>query len=317
MTSEGPLSIVFMGTPEFAVPSLAALLKGPDRVVLVVTQPDRPKGRGMEPAKSPVRLAAEEHTIPVMTPEKASDPDFIRRIEALSPDLMVAVAYGQILKRLLLDIPRLGVVNVHASLLPAYRGAAPINQAIIDGLAVTGVTTMLLDEGMDTGDILLSREIPIGPDETAGELAGRLAQAGAGLLTETIRRLKGRDIVPIPQDHAKATRAPMLRKEDGLIEWSKTPADIKNHIRGMTPWPGAYARLGGQVVKIFCVREDSAGSDAPPGTIVRIAGDGIYVATGGAIAVITDLQAPGKRRMEAGEFVRGNRIPVGSRFDPS
>ncbi len=317
MTSEGPLSIVFMGTPEFAVPSLLALLSGPDRVVLVVTQPDRPKGRGMGPAKSPVRLAAEGHGVVVVTPEKASDPDLVRRIGDISPDLMVVVAYGQILKRALLDIPPLGVVNVHASLLPAYRGAAPINRAIIDGEEVTGVTTMLLDEGMDTGDILLSREIPIGPDDTAGELALRLAQAGADLLTETIRRLKGHRLLPVPQDHTKATRAPMLTKKDGLIDWSKTPADIKNHIRGMTPWPGAFTRLGGRVIKIFGVREDSTGTDAPPGTIVRVAGDGIYVAAGGRTIVITDLQAPGKRRMEADQFVRGNRIPVGSRFDPS
>ncbi len=314
--SEGPFSIVFMGTPEFAVPCLSALLNGPDRVVLAVTQPDRPKGRGMEAAKSPVRVTAEAHNIPVITPEKASDAGFIRHIADIFPDLIVVVAYGQILKRALLDIPRLGVVNVHASLLPAYRGAAPINRAIIDGRVVTGVTTMLLDEGVDTGDILLSREIPIGPEETAGELALRLALSGAALLTETISRLKQNSIVPTPQDNGKATGAPMLKKEDGIIDWSKTPAGIKNHIRGMTPWPGAFTRLGDRVFKIFGVREDRAVSDAPPGTVVRVADDGIYVAAGGRIVVITDLQAPGKRRMEAGQFVRGNKIPVGSWFDP-
>lgn len=311
-----PLTIVFMGTPEFAVPSLLALLEGPDRVVGVVTQPDRPKGRGMEPTKSPVRLVAEGHAIAVLTPEKASQPDFVGRIEELAPDLIVVVAYGQILKRALLNVPPLGTVNVHASLLPAYRGAAPINHAIIDGRTVTGVTTMLLDEGMDTGDILLSREVAIGSDETAGELAGRLALAGAGLLIETIARLKDGSIAPAPQDHAQATRAPMLKKEDGLIDWSKPPTQIKDQIRGMTPWPGAFSRLDGQMIKIFGVREDSTASDAPPGTIMRVAADGIYVAAGGQIAVITDLQAPGKRRMDADQFVRGKKIRVGSRLSP-
>jgi len=309
-----PLTIVFMGTPEFAVPSLQALLRGPDRLAAVVTQPDRPRGRGMEPSKSPVRLAAEGHGLDVLTPGKAADADFVTLIEALSPDLMVAVAYGQILKRALLDVPRLGTVNVHASLLPDYRGAAPINHAIIDGRTVTGVTTMLLDEGMDTGDILLSREIAIGPDETAGELSERLARAGADLLIETITRLKQGSLAPIPQDSSKATRAPMLRKEDGLIDWSKTPLGIKDHVRGMTPWPGAFSILDGQPVKVFRVREDTAPSDAPPGTIVRVAEDGIYVAAGSRLVVITELQAPGKRRMEAGEFVRGKRLAVGSRF---
>jgi methionyl-tRNA formyltransferase len=315
--SDEPLSVVFMGTPEFAVPSLSALLEGPDRVVCVVTQPDRPKGRGMEPTKSPVKCVAERHGVAVLTPEKASQPEFIERIRKLAPDLVVVVAYGQILKRALLDIPPLGTVNVHASLLPAYRGAAPINHAIIDGRSVTGVTTMLLDEGMDTGDMLLSCEVAIGPDETAGDLAVRLSRAGADLLIETIARLKDGSLVPIPQDPAGATPAPMLRKEDGLIDWSKTPALIKDHIRGMTPWPGAFSLFDGQVIKIFGVREDSASHDAPPGTIVRVAEDGIYVATGGRIAVITDLQAPGKRRMDAGQFVRGKKIPVGSRFGTS
>ncbi len=281
--SDEPLSIVFMGTPEFAVPSLLALLEGVDHVICVVTQPDRPKGRGMEPTKSPVRLVAERHGVAVLTPEKASQPDFIAGLRERAPDLIVVVAYGQILRRALLDIPPLGTVNVHASLLPAYRGAAPINRAIIDGRSVTGVTTMLLDEGMDTGDMLLSREVTIGPEETAGDLAVRLARAGAQLLVETISRLKDGSIVPIPQDPARATPAPMLRKEDGLIDWSKTPALIKDHIRGMTPWPGAFSLLDGRVIKIFGVREDSVAHDAPPGTIVRVAEDGIYVATGGGL----------------------------------
>jgi methionyl-tRNA formyltransferase len=315
MMSEEPLSIVFMGTPEFAVPSLLALLEGPDRVTLVVTQPDRPRGRGMEAAKSPVRLTAEAHAIPVVTPEKASDPGFIQHVRDRSPNLIVVVAYGQILRRSLLDIPPMGVVNVHASLLPAYRGAAPINRAIIDGQVVTGVTTMMLDEGVDTGDVLLSREVPIGSEETAGQLAERLAGDGAHLLIETIEALKEGRIQPVAQDHAKATHAPMLKKEDGLIDWSKTPEAVKNHIRGMTPWPGAFTRLGDRAIKVFGIRQDSEKSGAPPGTIVRVAGDGIYVAAGGRVAVITDLQAPGKQRMEAGQFVRGNKIPVGARFD--
>jgi methionyl-tRNA formyltransferase len=309
-----PLSIVFMGTPEFAVPSLLALLEGPDRVVCVVTQPDRPKGRGMEPAKSPVRLVAEGREVDVLTPERASQPEFILRIRELGPDLIVVVAYGQILKRALLDVPPLGTVNVHASLLPEYRGAAPINRAIIDGRTTTGVTTMLLDEGMDTGDILLRREVAIGPDETAGELAERLAPVGARLLMETIAGLKEGSVVPTPQDHSRATRAPMFAKGDGLIDWSMSPARIRDHVRGMTPWPGAFFLLDGQPLKVFGVRVDPAEIDAPPGTVVRVADDGIYVAAGGQAVVITDLQAPGKRRMDAGQFVRGKRIAVGSRL---
>lgn len=315
--SEESLSIVFMGTPEFAVPSIEALLAGPDRVILVVTQPDRPRGRGMEASKTPVRLAAEAHGIPVVTPEKASDPDFISHIGDRAPDLIVVVAYGQILRRSLLDIPPLGVINVHASLLPAYRGASPINRAILDGLTVTGVTTMLLDEGMDTGDILLSREVPIDPDETAGQLAQRLSRDGARLLVETIEGLKEGRVRPVPQNHAKATRAPMLRKEDGLIDWSKDPGTIKNHVLGMSPWPGAFTRLSDRVIKVFGVRQDSEKSDAPPGTVVRVGDDGIYVAASGGIVVITDLQAPGKQRMEAGPFVRGNKLGVGDRFGVS
>ncbi len=315
--TEGPLSIVFMGTPEFAVPSLSALVGGPDRVVLAVTQPDRPKGRGMETAKSPVRLAAEKHNVPVITPEKASDPAFIQQIRDISPDLIVVVAYGQILKRALLDVPPLGVINVHASLLPAYRGSSPINRAIMDGRPVTGVTTMLLDEGMDTGDTLLFREVPIDPDETAGDLSERLALLGADLLIETIERLKQKTLVPVPQDHARATKAPLLKKDDGIIDWSKGPAEIKNHVRGMTPWPGAFTRLDGAPIKVFAVRTEAESEDAPPGTIVRVAGDGIYVAAAGGTVVITELQAPGKRRMDADQFVRGNRVPVGTRFDRS
>ena len=312
--SRKPLSIVFMGTPEFAVPSLTALLEGEDRVSLVVTRPDRPKGRTGKPVKSPVRIVAEGRGIPVLTPENPSDPAFVERLKESSPDLSAVVAYGHILKKAVLEIAHLGTVNVHASLLPTYRGAAPIERSIINGETTTGVTTILLDEGIDSGDILLMREVPIGDDETAGDLTGRLSVLGAELLIETIGGLREGTIRPTPQDHAKKTLAPMLSKQEGHIDWGLTPREIKNRVRGMTPRPGAYTILGGEPVKIFSVLIVDSRADAPPGTVVRVGEGGIFVAAGGGILSVTELQAPGKKRMGAGEFLRGRRIPVGTLF---
>jgi methionyl-tRNA formyltransferase len=304
--------VVFMGTPDFAVPSLRALIDGGVDILLVVTQPDRPRGRGRGLLPPPVKVVAEESGIEVAQPVKISDPGFMDKIRGLNPDLIVVAAFGQFLPKELLDIPPMGCVNVHASVLPKYRGAAPANWAILRGEKVTGVTTILLNEGMDAGDMLLVKETPIGEDETAGELTERLADIGAGLLVETITGLEKGTINPVPQDHDKKTLAPMLKKEDGRIDWERSPGEIKNHVRGMTPRPGAFTTLSGEVLKVFKVDVTDGKADGRAGEVVGITESGIVVAAKGGGVVITELQAPGKRRMGAGEFLRGKGIETGT-----
>jgi len=234
-----PWQIIFFGTPDFAVPTLKALMEGPDRVVAVVTQPDRGKGRGQKVIPSPVKKVALAHGLPSHQPDRVKDPPFQEEIETLQPDLFVVVAYGQILPRSLLDIPKHGAVNVHASLLPKYRGAAPISWALLKGEKVTGVTTMMMDAGMDTGDILLQSEILIGERETFATLHDRLAELGAQRLKETIAGLKSGRITPVSQDPSGATDAPLIKKEDGRIDWSKEADEIDRQVRAFNPWPGA------------------------------------------------------------------------------
>ena len=301
-----------MGTPQFAVPSLEAIANGEDRLVLVVTQPDRPKGRGRELVPSPVKIMAQERGIEIAQPEKVSDTKFLDRLKKLAPDLIVVVAFGQLLPKALLDIPPMGCINTHASILPKYRGAAPINWAIINGEEKTGITTMLLDEGMDTGDILLIKETPIGDDETAGELTIRLSHLAAELLIETIAGLKNKSIRPTPQDHSKKTLAPILKKEDGAVDWSKTPIEIKNHVRGMSPWPVATTTLSGETIKIYWIEVREAEVKFDPGVVVGTSDDGIIVSAKGGAIVIKELQAPGKKRIPASEFIRGRKIEVGA-----
>jgi methionyl-tRNA formyltransferase len=303
-----------MGTPDFAVPSLEALVESDDRVTLVVTQPDRPRGRGREPLPPPIKTAAQRHHIPLSQPEKIKTPEFIEALSAEAPDFICVVAFGRILPGDVLSIPKQGCINVHASLLPEYRGAGPINRAIMDGKTRTGVTTMLMDEGMDTGDILLAREVPIGEDQTAGELSEVLAREGAKLLVETIAGLKRGDLSPVPQDDAEATTAPMLKKTDGEIDWSMPASRIRDLVRGVTPWPGAYTDLNGETLKIFRLRDAGGKSDAAPGTVLSTGPDGIVVATGEGAVVICELQCPGKRRMNAGEYLCGREIPEGAVF---
>jgi methionyl-tRNA formyltransferase len=303
-----------MGTPQFAVPSLEVVSDGDDRLVLVVTQPDRPKGRGREPVPSPVKITALERKLEIAQPEKVSDAKFLNTIEKIAPDLVVVVAFGQLLPKALLDIPPMGCVNTHASILPKYRGAAPINWAILKGEKITGITTMLLDEGMDSGDILLTKETPIGDNESAGELAKRLSLIAAELLIETIGGIKDKSIRPIPQDHSKKTLAPILKKEDGFINWSKTPIEIKNHVRGMSPWPVATTRLFGETIKIYRVEELEGEVKTDPGVVVGTKSDGIVVSALGGNIVIKELQAPGKKRMLAAEFIRGRKVEVGTKF---
>lgn len=312
--NSNPLNIVFMGTPQFAVPSLEAIADGDDRLSLVVTQPDRPKGRGREPVPSPVKITAQERGIEIAQPERVSDDKFLNALHKITPDLVVVVAFGQLLPKALLDIPPMGCINTHASILPKYRGAAPINWAILNGEKITGITTMLLDEGMDSGNILFTRETPIENDESAGELAERLSRIAAELLIETIGGLKDKSIKPIPQDHSKKTLAPILKKEDGIIDWSKTPLEIKNHVRGMSPWPVAFTKLGGDTIKIYRVEEAESEAKTDPGVVVGTSGDGIVVSALGGNIVIKELQAPGKKRMTTAEFIRGRKVGVGTKL---
>ncbi len=308
------MKIVFMGTPAFALPTLANLESSQHEIVSVVTQPDRPRGRGREVSFSPVKAFAVEKGLPVLQPEKARAPEFIDKIRALEPDLIVVVAYGQILKQALLDIPRHFCMNLHSSLLPKYRGAAPINWAIINGDAETGVTTMKMDAGMDTGDMLLTKTVPIRDQDTAATLHDALAQAGGGLVLETIAKLEAGTLTPIEQDHDRATLAPKLKKEDGLIDWSRDAETLRNLVRGLDPWPGAFTFHDTQRLRICAVETAPGGTGETPGEIVRITDHGIEAATGQGRLVITELQPEGKKRMPVKSYLAGNRMEKGTRF---
>ncbi len=306
------MRIVFMGTPDFAVPSLEALLRSPDEVVGVVTQPDRPKGRGQTLAAPPVKLLCEREHLHHLQPTKMKDPAFLDALRAWAPDLIAVTAFGRILPPVILELPPKGCVNVHGSLLPKYRGAGPIQWAIINGEKETGITTMLMDEGMDTGQMLLQERLTIGPDETAGELAKRLAQLGGRLLVETLHRLKEGTLVPQPQDHAQATMAPLLKKEDGLIDWTRRAADLANQVRGLSPWPGAFTHAGEEQWKIWrAAPATESPARQPPGSIIQAGPVGIRVATGEGGLIITELQPPNRRRMSAAEYLAGHPIEPG------
>jgi methionyl-tRNA formyltransferase len=312
--------LLFMGTPEFALPSLRALIARGDEIVGVVTQPDRPKGRGRTLTAPPVKEVAQAHEVPVYQPDKVRKPEFLKRIEGLHPDLIVVVAFGQILPRALLSIPKQGCINVHASLLPRYRGAAPVAWAILKGESETGVTTMLMDEGMDTGPILLQRKTEIHPDETAGSLADRLSRIGAALLLETLDQLVEGSLNPISQDSSLATYAPLLRKEDGLIDWSKEAAEIERQIRAMDPWPGTYTFYRETRWRIWSAEAIEQGSGVRgqgsgfgkrsehPGEIVRADESALEVSTGKGYIRIKSLQPENGRRMLYTEFLAGHPI---------
>ncbi len=312
------LRLLFMGTPEFACPSLQMLIERGDEILAVITQPDRPKGRGQQLAPPPVKALAEKHGTPVLQPLKVRVPEFIECVREMKPDLIVVVAFGQILPKALLDIPRHGCINVHASLLPRYRGAAPINWCIINGETETGVTTMQMDVGLDTGDMLVKQSTPIDPDEDSRSLHDRLAGIGAAALAETLDLLVEGRLLPQKQDDALSCYAPMLKKEDGLIEWNREPGVIRNLVRGMTPWPGAYTFLDGAALKIYKTR--IAHGSGSPGTVLRSGKEGIEVACSGGSLVIEELQLEGRKRLAAAEFLAGCRIPPGAllgRKDPS
>ncbi len=304
--------IVFMGTPEFSVPTLKALFEEEEKVVAVVAQPDRPRGRGKKIVAPPVKIEAERHGCLVLQPEKAGREEFVEQIRELSPDLFVVVAYGHILSKKILSIPRIGAINIHASLLPKYRGAAPIQWAIINGEKETGVTTMWMDVGMDTGDMLMSSRVTIEPDDTAAALHDRLAITGAQLLIETINRLKDGALKPVSQNPDHATYAPMLKKEDGRIDWAKSASELDCFVRGMSPWPGAFTTVSGKTLKIYKVKVVSGHAEAPPGATIPSFPGELYVATGKGILSLMEVQAPSGKRLKIQDFLRGRPITPGT-----
>lgn len=304
---------VFMGTPEFALPTLQGLLDAGVDLRGVFTQPDRPRGRGKKLTPPPVKELAQQHGVPVFQPDRLREPAAVEQVRALAPDLIVVVAYGQILPKAVLDIPRYGCINVHASLLPRYRGAAPINKAIVDGEAVTGVTTMLMDVGLDTGDMLVKRATEIGFEETAGELHDRLALLGRETMEETLQRLCAGSLQPQPQDDAQTCYAPMMKKEDGRIDWTRDARSIHNLVRGLTPWPGAFTFWDGQMLKIGHTLPEN-GADGAPGTVLAAGADGVRIACGQGCLLVRELQLPGKKRLAAGDFLRGADLAAGTRL---
>jgi len=302
---------VFMGTPEFAIPTLKGLLAAGANLVGVYTQPDRPKGRGKKLTASPVKHLALEHNLPVFQPQKLRDPQVVEELKALEPDLITVVAYGQILPKVVLDIPRYHCINVHASLLPKYRGAAPINKCLVDGEVQTGVTTMLMDVGLDTGDMLVKMSLPIAPDETAGHLNDRLSLLGCKAMEETLDQFCTGKLKPEKQDDKLACYAPMMKKEDGQIDWHKPALEIHNQVRGLDPWPGAYTSLDGEVLKIASTAVED-GDVADPGKIITANKAGIRVACGQGILVIGELQLPGKKRLTSMSFLSGKPLFAGT-----
>jgi methionyl-tRNA formyltransferase len=310
------MRIVFMGTPDFAVPSLEALLKSEDHVVGVVTQPDRPKGRGHILAPPPVKTIAQRTGIPLLQPLKLKTQDFIDALAAWKPDLIAVTAFGRILHAPILSLPPKGCVNVHGSLLPKYRGAAPVQWAVINGETETGITTMLMDEGMDTGPMLLQERILIMPEDTAGTLAPRLAELGGRLLIETIRQLKAGTLKPRAQDSSQATIAPLLKKEDGVIDWTRSAQSIANRVRGLSPWPGAYTFLDHDRWNIWSAVAKPTHSNEQPGTIIDLTKHSIQIATGEGVLAPVEIQTANSKRMTVAQFLAGHRVSVGVRLGP-
>jgi methionyl-tRNA formyltransferase len=309
------MRIVFCGTPEFALPTLQRLIAEPEfSVESVITQPDRPRGRGGEVSSSPVKDAALDAGIHVFQPEKIKSDSAFEFFKRAAPDVVVIIAYGQIVPARLLEIPRLGWINLHASLLPKYRGAAPINWAIVNGETRTGLTTMRIDPGMDTGPTLLRWETAISADETALELARRMAAAGPDLMLETLRRYDRSEIALEPQDHAQASLAPMLKRENGRIDWARTAAQIYNRIRGLDPWPGAFTSFRGHACHIWG-RPASGPQAGAPGTLAESGADFFVSCGGGTLLRLEQVQVEGKKRISARDWANGARLKPGDRFE--
>jgi methionyl-tRNA formyltransferase len=306
------MRLVFMGTPDFAAASLEALLRSDDSVVGIVTQPDRPKGRGQILTPSPVKLLAQRQQIPLLQPLKMKDPEFLLALAGWKPDLIVVAAFGRILPPVVLSLPPRGCINVHGSLLPKYRGAGPIQWAILNGESQTGITTMQMDEGMDTGAMLLQEAILIAVDDTAGTLSPRLAEIGGRLLVETVARLKAGTLVPQPQDASQATLAPLLKKEDGTLDWALPATVLANRVRGLSPWPGAYTTVaGGARWTIWRALVRPGSTSKHPGVIVDVTNEAIYVATGDGILAVMELQPANSRRMTVSQYLAGHPVVIG------
>lgn len=302
---------VFMGTPEFAVGTLQGLIDAGCNLCGVYTQPDRPKGRGKKLAAPPVKELAQQYDIPVFQPTKLRKPEVVEELAALKPDLIVVVAYGQILPQSVLDIPAHGCINVHASLLPKYRGAAPINKVIVDGERTSGITTMYMDAGLDTGDMLVKKSLPIGENETAGQLHDRMAVLGRETMEETLRLLCAGELKAEKQDDSLTCYAPMMKKEDGCIDWQQPARAIHNLVRGLDPWPGAYTQLSGDVLKLAETTVDETAS-GPAGTILSATPEGVKIACGQGALNVGRLQLPGKKMLAAADFLRGRDLPKGT-----
>jgi methionyl-tRNA formyltransferase len=308
--------IVFLGSGAFAIPSFEALLESGHEVLTLVTQPDKASGRGREVKPPPLKPIATSRGVPVLQPRRVREPESEAELRALAPDVQVVVAYGQILPRGVIEIPPLGTVNVHGSLLPRLRGAAPIQWAIDEGLDETGVTTMLIDEGLDTGPTLLARRAAIGPTETAGELEPRLARLGAEVLLDTLSGLRDGSLKPQPQDPGQASHAPRIRKEDGRLDWTRRADALARRVRAFHPWPGAYSRVAGRGLKVLRARtDDRPAHGTEPGTLLRLARDGVVVACGeGTALLLQEVQPESRRAMDAFSFATGARLAAGARF---
>jgi len=309
------MRLVFMGTPQFAVQPLLSLAEAGHEIVGVVVRTDKPSGRGQVLTAPPVKRLAAERGFVVFQPRRVRDSEFVSTLRTLNPEVIVVAAYGQILPREILVLPKFGCLNIHASLLPLYRGAAPINWAIIRGATETGVTIMQMDEGMDTGSILMKEGIPIDPQDTTGTLAEKLSSLGAKLITVVLPLVKAGTIISVAQDNSRATLAPLLKKEDGLIDWRLSAAEIHNRIRGLSPWPGAYAFLGGRMIKI--IESEAMPGKGEPGALFGPDRNMLIAGTGSGLLRLVRVQPEGKKPMTSGDFLRGHRDVAGKKFDMS
>jgi methionyl-tRNA formyltransferase len=306
------MKLVYMGTPQFAVLPLRKLAEAGHEIVGVVTRIDKPSGRGRVLVSPPVKKVAVEMKLPLYQPRRVREPGFISTLKSLNAEAIIVAAYGQILPKEILTLPKLGCINIHASLLPLYRGAAPINWAIINGDTITGITVMQMDEGMDTGPMLLQESIPIGPKDTTGSMLEKLSSLGARLIAEVLPLIADGSIVPHAQDDSKATFAPLLKKDDGFIEWKMTATEIHNRVRGMSPWPGAFTYLDGKMIKIL--ESETMTGKGDPGVLLEIDRETLAVGTGFGLLRIGTLQPEGKKPMMAGDFLRGHHGLTGKRF---
>ncbi len=312
------MRIVFMGTPDFSVPTLEALVASEHEVVGVVTQPDKPKGRGKEIHMSPVKECALQHNIPVYQPVRARDEAFVDEMRALNPDVMVVIAFGQILPKSLLELPKYGCVNIHASLLPKYRGAAPIQWAVINGDEETGITTMMMDVEMDTGDMLEKTVVKLDPEETGGSLFDRLSLLGGDLILSTLSKLEKGEITPVPQDHEKATYVKKISKSMGDIDWTMDAVSIERLVRGLNPWPSAFTRWNGKMLKIWEAKVlPDPDVKLPCGSVISASDEGLKIQTGAGVLCVTSLQLEGKKRMDTAAFLRGYQVAADSMMERS